>query len=78
MTNEIDTAVRKVSGLLNAMGLEKKIRIAFDEWNLRQWHHPKVHSIQQGITKEEYLTPRDENDDNMKILWRTPYFQPAS
>ena len=74
MTNEIDTAVRKVSGLLNAMGLEKKIRIAFDEWNLRQWYHPKVHSIQQGITKEEYLTPRDENDDNMKYTMADAVF----
>ena len=32
-----------------------KIKIAFDEWNLRGWHHPNVHTIRQGKTPEEYL-----------------------
>ncbi len=63
-TNDLDTDIRKVRGLLCAMGLEKKIRIAYDEWNLRGWHHPNAHTIQQGRTKEEYLTPRDKNDRN--------------
>ena len=51
-------------GLLTALHLEKKIKIAFDEWNLRSWHHPNVHTIQQGVGKESYLAPRDKNDDN--------------
>ncbi|MFW6388081.1 MAG: alpha-L-arabinofuranosidase C-terminal domain-containing protein, partial [bacterium] len=38
-----------------------RIRVAFDEWNLRGWHHPAVDT---GLTPEEYLAPRDENDDN--------------
>ncbi len=63
-TNDLDTDIRKVRGLLTAMGLEKRIRIAYDEWNLRGWHHPNVHSIRQGRTKEEYLLPRDKNDIN--------------
>lgn len=63
-TNHIDESVRKVSGLLQAMGLDGKIKIAFDEWNLRQWYHPKVHTVEQGVKKEEYLSPRDRNDDN--------------
>jgi alpha-N-arabinofuranosidase len=63
-TMDIETSVRKVKGLLQAMGLEHKIRIAFDEWNLRGWYHPNVHSVRQGVTKEEYLYPRDKNDDN--------------
>ena len=63
-TNDIDSSVVKVRGLLSAMGLDKKIKIAFDEWNLRGWYHPNVHSIVQGVTKEEYLYPRDKNDDN--------------
>lgn len=45
-------------------GLEKKIKIAYDEWNLRSWHHPNVHSIKQGRTKEAYVAPRDKNDIN--------------
>ena len=63
-TAELDTDINKVRGLLTAMGLEKKIRIAFDEWNLRGWYHPNVHTTYQGRTPEEYITPRDANDLN--------------
>lgn len=63
-TNDLDTEIRKVRGLLMAFGLEGRIRIAYDEWNLRGWHHPNVHSIRQGRTKAEYLAPRDLNDRN--------------
>lgn len=63
-TEDIDHAIREVKGLLCAMKLDKKIKIAFDEWNLRGWYHPNAHTIEQGRTKEDYLYPRDENDDN--------------
>lgn len=63
-TDGIDRSVTEVRGLLTAMKLEKKIKIAFDEWNLRSWHHPNVHTVEQGRTKEDYLYPRDKNDDN--------------
>lgn len=63
-TDDLDTDIRKVRGLLTAMGLEKKIKIAYDEWNLRSWHHPNVHTIRQGRTPEEYIKPRDLNDRN--------------
>lgn len=63
-TDHIDHAVDEVRGMLAAMKLDNSIRIAFDEWNLRSWHHPNVHTIRQGEEKESYLTPRDLNDDN--------------
>lgn len=63
-TNGISRAVDDVRGMLTALHLEDKIKIAFDEWNLRSWHHPNVHTIKQGIDKETYITPRDKNDDN--------------
>ena len=63
-TQDLEAPVRKVRGLLAAMGYEKHIKIAFDEWNLRGWHHPNTHTIYQGRTPEEYLTPRDRNDIN--------------
>ena len=63
-TDRVDHAVDEVRGMLTAMKLEKKIRIAFDEWNLRSWHHPNVHTIVQGVDKADYVTPRDKNDDN--------------
>ena len=60
-TNTLDSQVKKVRGLLAAMGLDKKIRIAFDEWNLRGWHHPNVDN---GLSAGDYLKPRDLNDEN--------------
>ena len=63
-TNDLETDIDRVRGLLTAFGLEKRIRIAYDEWNLRGWHHPNVHAIRQGVTRDEYLAPRDLNDRN--------------
>lgn len=73
-TSDIDSQVRKVRGLLAAMGLEGKIRIAFDEWNLRGWYHPNVHTVVQGIRKEDYLYPRDKNDDNTRYTMADAVF----
>lgn len=73
-TAHTETSINKIRGLLMAMGLEKKIRIAFDEWNLRGWYHPNAHTIRQGVTKEEYLYPRDENDDNTKYTMADAVF----
>ncbi len=72
-TNELETSVRKVRGLLTAMEMPH-IRIAFDEWNLRQWYHPNVHSVVQGATKEEYLYPRDKNDINAQYTMADAVF----
>lgn len=63
-TEDLERPVNRVRGMLSALGLEKQVKIAFDEWNLRGWHHPNVHTVKQGVTKEEYLLPRDKNDDN--------------
>ncbi len=63
-TDRIDHSVDEVRGILKAMRLDGQIKIAFDEWNLRSWHHPNVHTIKQGVRKEEYISPRDKNDDN--------------
>ncbi len=63
-TDHIAHSVDEVRGILKALKLEGKIKIAFDEWNLRSWHHPNVHTIRQGIRKEDYVTPRDKNDEN--------------
>jgi alpha-N-arabinofuranosidase len=60
-TNRVEDSVHRISGLLSAMGLENKIRIAFDEWNLRGWYHP---NFINATDKKDYLDPRDKNDDN--------------
>jgi alpha-N-arabinofuranosidase len=63
-TNNLDKNVLKVKGLLEAMGLKGRIRIAFDEWNLRGWYHPRVHGADPGLVADEYIKPRDLNDIN--------------
>ena len=63
-TGDLNSDIRKVRGLLMAFGLEKQIKIAYDEWNLRGWHHPGVHTLKQAVVKEDYLYPRDLNDRN--------------
>ncbi len=63
-TKDIARSVDDVRGILTAMRLEDRIKIAFDEWNLRGWHHPNVHTIRQGVDVNDYVTPRDKNDDN--------------
>lgn len=63
-THDIGCSVRRVRGMLAALGLEGRVKIAFDEWNLRSWHHPNVMTKRPGLSLESYLTPRDRNDDN--------------
>ncbi len=63
-TENLGDSIAKVRGLLTALGLQNKIKIAFDEWNLRGWYHPNMHTQKMGVTKEEYLLPRDKNDIN--------------
>ncbi|MDO4548411.1 MAG: alpha-L-arabinofuranosidase C-terminal domain-containing protein, partial [Clostridia bacterium] len=64
MSGHTGDALGRVRGLLKAMNLDKSVKIAYDEWNLRGWHHPAAHTVEQGKTPEEYLYPRDRNDIN--------------
>jgi alpha-N-arabinofuranosidase len=63
-TAKLDDSIRKVEGILEATGYIDKIKISFDEWNLRGWYHPNSHTKSQPIDKSQYITPRDKNDDN--------------
>lgn len=58
-TTLIEKKILKAKHLLGVMGYLGKLRIAFDEWNLRGWYHPNMH----GFTPEE-IAARDKNDDN--------------
>ena len=70
-TNTLESQVKKVRGLLSAMDMEGKIRIAFDEWNLRGWHHPNV---DKGLAPEDYIKPRDLNDENCRYTMADAVF----
>lgn len=53
-------SIVNVERLLQSMGLQNKITIAYDEWNLRGWHHPGVIT---GFGPAE-IKARDRNDIN--------------
>ncbi len=48
--------------LLGQTGFGDRIRIAFDEWNLRGWHHPGFPG--GGANRLDEIKERDENDWN--------------
>jgi alpha-N-arabinofuranosidase len=48
--------VRTVA-ILEAAGLRDRVKIAFDGWNLRGWHHPDG-------TSRRAIAARDRNDEN--------------
>jgi alpha-N-arabinofuranosidase len=54
---EAEAAIRMTEHAIAAVGFEGRIGIAFDEWNLRGWHHP------DGNTPEA-IAARDRNDLN--------------
>ena len=59
LSTTIADKITTTEHILGALDLLGKIRIAFDEWNLRGWHHPNRWSA-----TEDFLTPRDKNDLN--------------
>ncbi len=54
--------IRQAVDLLNAAGFGDRIKIAFDEWNLRGWHHPGFPG--GGADQLDKIGERDENDRN--------------
>ena len=47
--------IRQTRDVIGAAGLAGRVKIAFDEWNLRGWHHPDG-------TRQEVIDARDRND----------------
>jgi len=54
--------IKQAVDLLNQNGFGDKIKIAFDEWNLRGWHHPGFPG--GGANQLGMIQERDENDLN--------------
>src|SRR3954454_1414953 len=57
-----EAQIRKAVDLLEQNGFGGKIKIAFDEWNLRGWHHPGFPG--GGANQLDEIRERDENDMN--------------
>jgi alpha-N-arabinofuranosidase len=54
--------IQKAVDLLEQNGFGGKIKIAFDEWNLRGWHHPGFPG--GGANRLDEIRERDESDLN--------------
>jgi alpha-L-arabinofuranosidase len=50
--------IQRMEHVLGALRMLGTVRIAFDEWNLRGWHHPSF------LAKDPNVQERDQNDDN--------------
>lgn len=59
---EPELQIRKAVDLLIQNGFGDRIKIAFDEWNLRGWHHPGFPG--GGADRIDEIKERDENDLN--------------
>jgi alpha-N-arabinofuranosidase len=55
-SNYPEVAIQKTRDIIAKAGYERRVAIAFDEWNLRSWHHPG--------NSERAIAARDRNDIN--------------
>ena len=70
---DISSMIDRVRAHLTAFGLQKRVKIAFDEWNLRGWYHPNVMDIwyregkryeDEEFYKNNVIGERNKNDLN--------------
>lgn len=59
-TDDPDRTIGQTIDIINESGEGDHIKIAFDEWNLRSWHHPGHGRLRQGFDIEA----RRRNDTN--------------
>ncbi len=83
---DISGCIDRVRAYLMALGLEKKIKIAYDEWNLRAWHHPNLMDIgnrdvqrheDDEFYREKILGERNRNDVNSTYTMADAIFSAA-
>lgn len=70
---DISRDIDRVRAYLTALGLDKQIKIAYDEWNMRGWWHPnlmdtcnrqKLRNEDETFYRDKVLGERDKNDIN--------------
>ena len=83
---DISGKIARVRAYLTALGLEKRIKISFDEWNLRGWYHPNIIDIWErdgkrredaAFYRDEVIGPRDRNDINATYTMADAVFSAA-
>lgn len=62
---EVERSIYKMRAYIEEAGYADRIRLTYDEWNLRGWHHPYQQPERElGVKPDEYLPPRDLTDAN--------------
>lgn len=61
---DIQIYIDLVRAYLTSLGLQKQIKIAYDEWNLRGWYHPNILAEDDEEYKEQFLQTKALNDVN--------------
>ncbi|MDR2423599.1 MAG: hypothetical protein LBD59_02605 [Prevotellaceae bacterium] len=61
LTDAPDKSIQQTVAVLEKAGLRGKVKIAYDEWNLRGWHHPNSPG---GGANHSRIPERDKNDIN--------------
>lgn len=56
---QVEEQIVHTKHILGALGMLGRIKVAFDEWNLRHWYHPDFE-----FGTGDYLSPRAYNDDD--------------
>ena len=59
-TGQPEESIKQTIEILDESGFRGKIKIAFDEWNLRGWHHPVLGDFRSTMD----IKARDKNDIN--------------
>ena len=72
---QFEDSILKTRGILAALGLEGRIRIAFDEWNLRGWYHPGIVDFSHLAADHARAAKRREaNEDNAQYTMADAVF----
>ncbi|MBQ8953339.1 MAG: hypothetical protein IJ048_04435 [Clostridia bacterium] len=69
--DDLTRNIRRVRAFLTSLNLQGKIKVAYDEWNLRGWFHPNVMNVwdnparrEAGFREMDIIAPRGKNDIN--------------
>ena len=85
----ISDNIDRARSFLKALDYGDKIKIAYDEWNLRGWYHPNVFNIYalseiedirkdpENIYRQRILEPRNNNDVNSTYSMADAVFSAA-
>ena len=56
-----DDILTRMEQYIGTLGFKGRIKIAFDEWNLRFWHHPKFHDSPPVAVDHSVFNINDDN-----------------